>query len=387
MSRLAERHVRDHLRDHLERPEWPPGAVIGGVDTHKHIHVAAVCDPLGRVLASATFPTTTAGFKALLRFLRSHGQLAAVGIEGTGCWGGGLARWLAARDVHVVEVDRPNRQARRRRGKSDTIDAEEAARAVVAGRARTVPKTGTGPVEMARQLRVARRSAIKQRTQALLQLQALADTAPDDLRDTVKKLRYAQLIATAARFRPGELTTPAAAAKYAMSALARRIQHLDAEIEGLDAHLKTILTAAHPGLLAAHGVGPDTAGALLVAAGDNPERLVTEQAFAALCGASPVQASSGNTHRHRLNRGGDRQANSALWRIVLVRMKTHPPTRDYVTRRTAEGLAKRDIMRCLKRYVAREIYHHINPTPPAVTPLRLVSPIPVTAGETALSTA
>ncbi|MCZ2819737.1 IS110 family transposase [Modestobacter sp. VKM Ac-2977] len=372
MSRLAERHVRDHL----ERPEWPPGAVIGGVDTHKHIHVAAVCDPLGRVLASDTFPTTTAGFKALLRFLRSHGELAAVGIEGTGCWGGGLARWLAARDVHVVEVDRPNRQARRRRGKSDTIDAEEAARAVVAGRARTVPKTGTGPVEMARQLRVARRSAIKQRTQALLQLQALADTAPDELRDTVKKLRYAQLIATAARFRPGELTTTSAAAKYAMSALARRIQHLDAEIEGLDTHLKAILTAAHPDLLAAHGVGPDTAGALLVAAGDNPERLVSEQAFAALCGASPVQASSGNTHRHRLNRGGDRQANSALWRIVLVRMKTHPPTRDYVTRRTAEGLAKRDIMRCLKRYVAREIYHHISPTPPAAATLRLVPPLP-----------
>ncbi|HEV7896910.1 MAG TPA: IS110 family transposase [Planosporangium sp.] len=384
MPRLPERPARDQL----ERPEWPPGAVIGGVDTHKHIHVAAVCDPLGRVLASQSFPTTTNGFKALLRFLRSHGELAAVGVEGTGCWGGGLARWLAARDVTVVEVDRPNRQARRRRGKSDTIDAEEAARAVVAGRARTVPKTGTGPVEMARQLRVARRSAIKQRTQALLQLQALADTAPDDLRDSIKPLRYAALIELAARFRPGEMTTTTAAAKYAMSALARRIQHLDTEIAGLDAHLKTILTAAHPRLLAAHGVGPDTAGALLVAAGDNPERLATEQSFAALCGASPVQASSGNTHRHRLNRGGDRQANSALWRIVLVRMKTHPPTRDYVTRRTAEGLAKRDIMRCLKRYVAREVYHHINPTPPGATRLRLVPPLPVgTIGKTALSTA
>ncbi|NEM09019.1 IS110 family transposase, partial [Geodermatophilus normandii] len=222
----------------------------------------------------------------------------------------------------------------------------------------------TGPVEMARQLRVARRSAIKQRTQALLQLQALADTAPDELRDTVKPLRYAALIELAARFRAGEMTTPTAAAKYAMSVLARRIQHLDAEIDGLDAHLKTILTTAHPDLLAAHGVGPETAGALLVAAGDNPERLTTEQSFAALCGASPVQASSGNTRRHRLNRGGDRQANSALWRIVLVRMKTHPPTREYVTRRTAEGMAKRDIMRCLKRYVAREIYHHINPASP-----------------------
>jgi transposase len=376
MPRLPERPARDQL----ERPEWPPGAVIGGVDTHKHIHVAAVCDPLGRVLASQSFPTTTNGFKALLRFLRSHGQLAAVGVEGTGCWGGGLARFLAARDVTVIEVDRPNRQARRRRGKSDTIDAEEAARAVVAGRARTIPKTGTGPVEMARQLRVTRRSAIKQRIQALLQLQALADTAPDELRDALKPLGYAALIDTAARFRASEMTTPTAAAKYAMSLLARRIQRLDEEIGGLDAHLKEILTAAHPQLLAAHGVGPDTAGVLLVAAGDNPERLRSERSFAALCGASPVQASSGNTRRHRLNRGGDRQANSALWRIVLVRMKTHPPTRAYVTRRTADGMSKRDIMRCLKRYVAREIYHHINSAPPRTGHLHSVPP-------TALSTA
>ncbi|WP_448613593.1 transposase [Modestobacter sp. URMC 112] len=224
------------------------------------------------------------------------------------------------------------------------------------------------------QARVTRRSAIKQRTQALLQLQALADTAPDELHDVLRGLSYAALIDTAARFQPGDITTPTAAAKYAMSLLARRIQHLDTEIAGLDAHLKTILTAAHPQLLAAHGVGPDTAGALLVAAGDNPERLATEQSFAALCGASPVQASSGNTRRHRVNRGGDRQANSALWRIVLVRMKTHPPTRTYVTRRTAEGMSKRDIMRCLKRYVAREIYHHINPAPPRTGRLRLVPP-------------
>jgi transposase len=372
MTRLAERHVGDQH----ERPEWPVGSVIGGVDTHKHIHVAAVCDPLGRILGSASFPTTVAGFKSLLRFLRSHGELAAVGVEGTGCWGGGLSRWLAARDVRVIEVDRPNRQARRRRGKSDTIDAEEAARAVVAGRARTVPKTGTGPVEMVRLLRVARRSAIKQHTQALLQLQALADTAPDGLRDQLKKLRYAELIATCARFRPGPLSTPTAAAKYAMSCLSRRLQSLKAEIADLDTHLAHLTREAAPGLLDRHGIGPETAGALLVAAGDNPERLTSEQSFAALCGASPVQASSGNTHRHRLNRGGDRQANSALWRIVLVRMKTHPPTREYVARRTSQGLSKRDIMRCLKRYVAREVYHELVPPPPRTALTLLPSPAP-----------
>jgi transposase len=368
MSRLAERHVRDQH----ERPDWPEGVVIGGVDTHKHVHVAAVCDSLGRVLGSASFPTTTAGFKALLRFLRSYGEVAAVGIEGTGCWGGGLSRWLAARDIRVVEVDRQNRQARRRRGKSDTIDAEEAARAVVAGRARTIPKTGTGPVEMVRLLRVARRSAVKQRTQALLQLQSLADTAPDGLRDAVKPLRYAELIATSARFRPGPLTSTTAAAKFAMASLARRLQALDVEITALDAQLVQLTRQAAPRLLERHGIGPETAGALLVAAGDNPERLATEQSFAALCGVSPVQASSGNTTRHRLNRGGDRQANSALWRIVLVRMKTHPPTRDYVARRTREGLSKRDIMRCLKRYVAREVYHQLVPTPPRAASLHLV---------------
>ena len=180
------------------------------------------------------------------------------------------------------------------------------------------------------------------------------------------------------------MTTTTAAAKYAMGTLARRIQHLQAEIDGLDAHLAAILTAAHPDLLAAHGIGPDTAGALLVAAGDNPDRLTNERSFAALCGASPVQASSGNTRRHRLNRGGDRQANSALWRIVLVRMKTHPPTKAYVARRTAEGLSKREIMRCLKRYVAREIYHHINPTPPPAH-LRLLRPVPT--GKSGLATA
>jgi transposase len=313
-------------------------------------------------------PDQHRGFKALLRFLRSHGELAAVGVEGTGCWGGGLALWLAARDIWVIEVDRPNRQARRRRGKSDTIDAEEAARAVVAGRARTVPKSGTGPVEMVRLLRVARRSAVKQHTQALLQLQALADTAPAELRDRLKRLRYAELITACARFRPGPPTTTSAAAKFAMASPARRLQALGEEIAVLDEHLDQLTRQAAPALLERHGIGPDTAGALLVAAGDNPERLGSEQSFAALCGASPVQASSGNTTRHRLNRGGDRQAKSALWRIVLVRMKTHPPTRDYVARRTAEGMSKRDIMRCLKRYVAREVYHQLVPAPPARRP-------------------
>jgi len=362
MPRLADH--RPH--DHRPRPTWPDEAVLGGVDTHRDTHVAAACDPLGRVLGSAEFPTTAAGFAALLRFLGSFGTLAAVGVEGTGSYGSGLARWLAAQGVLVLEVDRPNRQARRRRGKTDTIDAEEAARAVAAGRARTVPKTATGSVEMVRMLRMTRRSASKQRTQAVNQIHALIVTAPEALRAQLAGLTTGQLLTTAARLRPGPMHDPTAAAKYALSALARRVKALDEEIAGLDAHLEQLIAAAAPDLIARHGVGIDTAGALLCAVGDNPHRLSSEKSFAALCGASPVAASSGRTNRHRLNRGGDRQANSALWRIVIVRMRSHPPTQAYVHRRTQEGLSKRDIIRCLKRYVARELYQDL-PRPASTT--------------------
>ena len=337
----------------------PPGSVIGGVDTHKDVHVAAAVDELGRVLGSASFATTAAGYRRLSQWLSRFGPLAAVGVEGTGCWGAGLARHLAAEGIEVVEVNRPNRQRRRQRGKSDTIDAEEAARAVLAGDALAVPKAATGLVECVRQLRIARRGAVKARGQAINTMHALIDTAPEEIRDQLRTLRQDKRVQVAARFRPGPPTTPRDAAKHALASVARRLQALETEIAELTRQLDALTAAAAPALMARHALGTDTVGALLVAAGDNPDRMRHERSFAALCGSSPVQASSGRTTRHRLNRGGNREANSALWRIVIVRMGSDPATRAYVQRRTKEGLSKTEIIRCLKRYVAREVYREL----------------------------
>ncbi len=339
-----------------------PRPVTGGVDTHKDVHIAAVLDGVGRLMATASFPTTRHGYRRMLRWLQSHGELVSVGIEGCGSWGAGLARYLTERNVTVVEVNRPNRQNRRLRGKSDTVDAEAAARAVLNGQANVTPKAGTGPVEAVRQLRIARSGAMKARTAAANQLHSLCDTAPDQIRAQLTGMTLRRKVAVAERWRPGAATTVDAAAKRALTTVARRWRSLDEEARELSRHIKAILDEVAANLLAVHGVGYETAGQLLITAGDNPQRLGHEKSFAALCGSSPVQASSGRTNRHRLNRGGDRHANSALWTIVLVRMTNHPPTKAYVARRTAEGLSKPEIMRCLKRYVARELYPLIQAT-------------------------
>jgi transposase len=330
--------------------------VVGGVDTHKDVHVAAVIDSTGRILGVESFPTTPPGHRALLRWLRRRGTVLRVGIEGTGCWGAGITRFLTDAEIPVVEVDRPNRQRRRRRGKSDPTDAEAAARAALAQDATTIPKSHDGNVEMIRALRVARRSAIKARTQAANQLHALVVNAPDALRSQLRTLNTTRLVDHAMRFRPGTMTTPAAAIRLALHELACRHRHLRDEIDRLDHHLDELVARAAPTLVSRRGIGTDTAGALLIAAGDNPERLLNERSFAALCGTSPLDASSGKQQRHRLNRGGDRQANQALWRIVMVRMTCDQPTKDYLTRRRAEGKTTKETIRCLKRYVAREIY-------------------------------
>jgi transposase len=333
--------------------------IVGGVDTHRDQHVAAVVDQVGRVLDTAEFASTLPGHRRMLRWLRRHGELVTVGVEGTGAWGAGLARFLAAEGITVVEVDRPNRQARRRHGKSDPADAIAAARAALNGDASGTPKSRDGNVEAIRALRVARRSALKARTQAANQLHALVATAPDELRTQLRRLGVADLAATTARFRTTTPNTAITATKIALNEIGRRWQTLTGEIERLDTHLEKLVAMTAPALLARHGLGTDTAGALLVAAGDNPDRLVNERSFAALCGVSPLDASSGLQRRHRLNRGGDRQANNALWRIALVRMSNCPRTRAYVERRTKEGRTKREIIRCLKRYIAREIYQDL----------------------------
>jgi transposase len=316
-------------------------------------------DQLGRRLGTTLAPATSSGYAELLAWAGALGEVQAWGVEGTGSYGAGLARYLLAHGQRVIEVNRPDRAARRRRGKSDPVDAD-AARSVQAGEATGTPKAQDGTMEMLRALRVARTSALKARTQAVNALKALLVTAPDPLREQLAGLPTAALIRQAAAL-PAQpatatATTPAAAAMLALACLAGRYQHLTAEIDLLTGQLER-LTARHaPALRVLVGVGPDVAATLLICAGDNPWRLHAEAAFAALCGTSPVEASSGKTRRHRLNRGGDRQANAALYRIVLVRLRWHQPTRDYVARRTAEGKTKKEIIRCLKRYLAREVF-------------------------------
>jgi transposase len=344
MTRMADR----------QRP------VTGGVDTHKDAHVAVVIDEVGRVLGTESFPADAKGYAALLTWMASRGVLVKVGVEGTGSYGAGLARYLTAQGIAVTEVVRPNRQARRRHGKSDPADAEAAARSALNGEASGAPKSRDGAVEALRALRVARRGAVKARTQAANQLRDLVVTAPEALRACLVALPTAKRVEMAARFRPGDLLCPLEATKAAMRSLARRHQGLSAEIAQLDGALGDIVAEVAPeGLLGKTGVGIQVAVALLGAAGDNPGRLCSEAGFAALCGASPVDASSGKQKRHRLNQGGDRQANSALWRIVFTRMTCDPRTKAYVERRTAEGKTTKEIMRCLKRYVAREVYKSI----------------------------
>lgn len=335
--------------------------VVGGVDTHLDAHTAAVIDPVGRVLGTEQFPATAPGYTALLAWMRGHGQLLRVGVEGTGAYGAGLARVLRGQDVEVIEVDRPNRKTRRFQGKSDPIDAIAAAKAALAGQRTGIPKQRDGRVEALRNLRVARRSAVEQRADTQRQIKTLIVTAPDELRARLRGLAVKQLIATCATLRPdrADAASPATAVKLALRSLARRHQQLAVEITDLDELLEPLVVAINPDLLAVHGVGAEVAGQLLVTAGQNHDRLSSEAAFAMLCGAAPLPASSGKTTRHRLNRGGDRQANAALYRVVLSRLRWDPNTRAYMQRRTKDGLSKKEIIRCLKRYVARELYQII----------------------------
>ncbi|WP_436792121.1 IS110 family transposase [Yinghuangia sp. YIM S10712] len=335
-------------------------AVVGGVDTHTDFHQAAVIDTTGRHLATEAFPTTPDGYRRLLDRLRSHGEVQAVGVEGTGAYGAELARSLRADRVTVIDVDRPDRRARRANGKSDPVDAYAAATAVLSGRAAGTPKTRDGVVEAIRSLRVVRRSAVKSRTQTINQIRTLIVTAPGEIREKLRGLPTSELIRQLARSRPGsDHADPACAVRTALRRLARRHQYLTEEIAEADAELKPLVAQTAPDLVALPGVGTETAAQLLITAGDNPNRLRSEASFAHLCAAAPVPASSGRTHRHRLNRGGDRQANNALHTIALVRMRHDTRTKEYVARRTAEGMSKKDILRCLKRFIAREVYKHL----------------------------
>jgi transposase len=334
--------------------------ITGGVDTHLDVHVVAALDAIGGVLGVESFAVSPAGYRQLHGWLSSFGSIERVGVEGTGAYGAGLARYLQRHGVAVIEVDRANRQARRAQGKSDPVDAIEAARAAQSGRARGVAKTRDGNVEAIRALLVARRSARDMRVKTLCQIRHLLFTGPDELRGRLQDLSTRMLPREAATLRPrAGADVVGYATKVSIQLLARRVLSLQEERARLDGLIEELVKQTAPGLLALYGVGVDGAATLLVAAGDNPERLRSEAAWAHLCGVSPIEASSGKVTRHRLNRGGNRQANAALWHIVMVRMVSDPRTRAYVVRRTKEGKSKLEIMRMLKRYVAREVYRHL----------------------------
>ncbi len=308
--------------------------VILGVDTHLDVHVAVAVDHLGRRLGESSVPTTAKGYERLLRWAEGFGPVRCAGLEASSSYGAGLARHFEAQGIEVLEVERPNRRRRssgRKVKKSDLSDAERAARAMLAGEASGVPKSGDGSVETIRALRAARRSAIKARTQAANQLQGLRLTAPEELRHRLRGLSTKELVSVAARFRlADDPHDVASATKFALRSVARRYEALSAEIDELDAQLDRLVTQAAPRLVSLAGIGTENAATLLIAAGDNPQRLSSEASFASLCGVSSVEASSGKVVRHRLNRGGNREANRALYMICLAQMRRDRRTREYV---------------------------------------------------------
>jgi len=334
-----------------------PGQFVAGIDTHKNTHHVGVVDHLGRAVADGQFPATGVGYRQIIDFLHAHGPLDRVGVEGTGSYGAGIARQLAATGFIVVEITRPNRQARRLRGKSDPIDAHQAALAVLGG-ADIIPKSADGHVESLRVLIAERRSAAKAKSQTMNQIHALLVTAPEAVRETYRGLTGAKIVQILARTRPtGSWLDPEAVTRHTVKRLAIRYLMLTQEINEIEKHLDPLVRAVNPTLLSLSGVGLITAATLLVAAGDNPERLATRATFAALAGVAPKPASSGQRIRHRLSRGGNRHANAALHRIVLLRRRHREPrTMAYFERRRVEGLTDRDIVRCVKRHVANEVY-------------------------------
>ena len=344
-----------------------PAEVVLGVDTHKDVHVAAVLTTLGVLLATCTFPTTAVGYRQLLAWARGFGAVHRAGVECAGSYGAALARYLSAETITVIEVNRGDRGERRRRGKTDTLDAETAARAVLSGRATAIAKSGDGQVEMLRMFKLAKASAIKSRSQAINQLKAILVRAEPELRESMTSLRNPALFRRCAELTVSDPHNPMGAAALTLRLLARRILALTDEIDELNICITNAIQSHAPQLLNRYGVGPDTAAALLLAAGDNPERLHSEASFAALCGVNPVEASSGKTQRRRLNRGGDRQANSALYTITIARLRWDKRSQLYIQRRVAEGKTRRDAIRCLKRYICRQIYRDIT-TPQAPSP-------------------
>lgn len=349
--------------------------VVGGVDTHKDLHVAAVVDEQDRVLGTNSFASTRQGYRQMLCWMRSFGELQRVGVESTGTYGAGLLRHLQAAGIEVLEVTAPDKQDRRRRGKDDDLDAQNAAHAALAGQRVVTPKTRDGMIESLRVLKACRKTAVAARRVALQMIHNTIVCSPDELRDTLRKLTRMQLVRTLAAWRPdlSDYRNVTSAYRITLKSLGRRYLELHDEIADLDAMIGAIVDELAPSLVARNSIGRESAAQLLLTAGDNSDRIVSEAGFAALCGVSPVPASSGKVTRHRLNRGGDRAANSALHIIAIGRLRTDPRTKAYVARRIAEGHSKLEAIRCLKRYIAREVYSLIRQRSREIAQTRIVA--------------
>lgn len=335
--------------------------VFVGVDTHKDTHTAVVVTAQGAVIDEIQIDTTTRGYKQLNSWANSHGKVGAYGIEGTGCYGKNLTQYLTSRGVEVFEINRINRQHRRRHGKNDVTDALAAGRAVASGAETNPAKEVTDNTEIVRVIQLARRSAAKARTVAISQIKTLLVTAPESIQNELKDMTTLKMVREAADWRPTNyLSDPVQATRHAIKKLAKRWLYLTEEIKQADQNLETVINNIDPELMELQGIGTDVAAKLVITAGTNPKRLRTEASFAALCGVSPIDASSGLQQRHRLNRGGDRQANNALYKIVITRMNHDPETKKYVTKKTGQGKTKKEIIRQLKRYIARQIYKKLN---------------------------
>lgn len=330
--------------------------IILGVDTHLDQHVAVLIDDRGKFLAELSVDTTMLGYQTLLRWTRSFGDVKRAGVEGTGTYGAGLTHFLFEQGIDVFEINRPDRSMRRFRGKSDPTDAESAARTVLSGSATAIPKSQSGAAEAMRIVSVARRSAVKARTQTINQLRGLLISAPDKIRSKLWRSKPADCVEACAHLRTLGESNWMITLATTLRLLAKRWLYLNDELKALDKTLEQLTLQAAKRMRQQYGVGPQTAAILLSVAGDNPERLRSEAALASLCGVNPLEASSGKTVRHRLNRGGNRAANNALWTIAMVRMRSDPRTQIYVARRTAEGKSSKEIHRCLKRYIIRELY-------------------------------
>lgn len=330
--------------------------IILGVDTHLDTHVGVIIDEQGKLLGVLSVSANVNGYHTLWHWAQSFGHLRRAGIEGTGTYGAGLTHFLRSKTVEIIEINRPDRSQRRFQGKSDPTDAENAARMVLSGKAQAIPKLQTGIAEAMRMVSVARRSAVKAKTQTINQLRALLISAPDEIRSMLWQSKPEHCVKGCAELESLGDTVLLKTLAATLRLLAKRWLYLNEELKELDATLDSLTKQGAKRLIKQFGVGPQTAATLLTIAGDNPERLHSEAALAALCGVNPLPASSGKTVRHRLNRGGDRAANNALWTIALVRMRSEPRTRAYVARKTAEGKSTKEIQRSLKRYIIRELY-------------------------------